>query len=262
MKIPIYQVAAFSSKIFSGSPATVCVLNTWLDDEILQNIAAENNSSETAFLIKTENGYDLRWFTPEVEIDLCGHATLASAFVVFKFLQTQLSTVSFNTLSGELIVNKTPSGKLSMDLPSRKVNWGSITHKISQALGKTPLQVLESNDLLLLYETEEDIKNLKPNMERLSDLTNFFGVIATAKGDNVDFVSRFFAPNAGIPEDAVTGRSHCVLTPFWSEKLDKNRLHATQLSKRSVDIFCENKNDRVIMSGEAALFMKGELSLQ
>ncbi|MGK0271497.1 MAG: PhzF family phenazine biosynthesis protein [Cocleimonas sp.] len=261
MNIPIFQVDAFSNKIFSGNPAAVCVLDAWLDNTTLQNIAAENNLAETAFIIPSVSGYDLRCFSPEVEIDLCGHATLASAYVVFEYLQTDIKTISFSTMSGELIVTKASDGKLSMDFPSRQVTWGSINYKISQALGKAPTQIWESNDLLVLYDTEEDIKNLKPDMEKLLKITNFFGIIVTAKGNDVDFVSRFFAPNAGIPEDPVTGRSHCVLTPFWANKLKKNELHAIQLSKRSGEVFCENKGDRVIMCGNAALYMKGEITL-
>ena len=261
MNIPMYQVDAFSSKIFGGNPAAVCVLEEWLGDDILQNIAAENNLAETAFIIQTKNGYDLRWFTPAVEIDLCGHATLASAFVVFEFLQTDISRIEFSSMSGTLTVEKTESGKLSMDFPSRQVKAGESNELIIQALGKPPLEVWESQDLVLVYESEDDIRSIQPDMEKLKKITDYFAVIITAKGDEVDFVSRFFAPNAGIPEDPVTGRAHCVLTPMWAEKLNKSQLHAIQLSQRTGEVFCENKGDRVVMMGDASLFFKGEIFL-
>lgn len=261
MNIPMYQVDAFSSKIFGGNPAAVCVLEEWLDDDILQNIAAENNLAETAFIIKTENGYDLRWFTPTIEIDLCGHATLASAYVVFEFLQTDITRVEFSSMSGTLTVDKTESGKLSMDFPSRQVQAGKLSEQITQALGKPPLEVWESQDLVLVYESEDDIRNIQPDMEKLKQITDYFAVIITAKGDEVDFVSRFFAPNAGIPEDPVTGRAHCVLIPFWAERLNKPILHAMQLSQRKGEVFCENKGNRVAMMGDASLFFKGEIFL-
>ena len=261
MKIPMYQVDAFSNKIFAGNPAAVCVLDDWLDDNILQNIATENNLAETAFIIPAENGYDLRWFTPALEIDLCGHATLASAFVVFEFLQTTITRIEFNTMSGKLVVEKTATGKLSMDFPSRQVTQGKSIELFTQALGKAPIEVWESQDLILVYESEDDIQNISPDQEKLRLITDFFGVIITAKGDTVDFVSRFFAPNAGIPEDPVTGRAHCVLIPFWAERLDKSNLHARQLSPRTGEVFCENKGDRVSMMGDASLFLKGEIYL-
>lgn len=259
MKIPMYQVDAFSSKIFGGNPAAVCVLNEWLDDVVLQNIAAENNLAETAFIIQTNAGYDLRWFTPTVEIDLCGHATLASAYVVFEFLQPELKRVEFSSMSGKLTVDKTDSGKLSMDFPSRQVTTGEVSELITQALGKRPKEVWESQDLVAVFENESDIQSIQPDMEKLKYITDFFAVIITAPGNNVDFVSRFFAPNAGIPEDPVTGRAHCVLIPFWAKRLNKSTLHAMQLSQRTGEVFCEDKGNRVAMMGDASLFFKGEI---
>lgn len=261
MTIPIYQIDAFTSEVFRGNPAAVCVLDAWLEDDVLQNIAAENNLAETAFIIKKSKGYDLRWFTPKVEIDLCGHATLASAFVIFKYLQPDLNFISFSTMSGELTVSTDSSGKLSMDFPARVPTQTNITDIIEEAFGISPKEVWESEDLMVLFESESDIRNLQPNMGKLSEITDYFAVIATAPGDSVDFVSRFFAPNAGIPEDPVTGRAHCTLVPFWSKRLNKPKLHAIQLSKRTGELFCEDKRERVLMSGYAALFLKGEIYL-
>ncbi len=261
MKIPMYQIDAFASEVFRGNPAAVCVLEEWLDDNILQNIASENNLAETAFIIRKEAGYDLRWFTPKVEIDLCGHATLASAYVIFKFLQPELSFISFSTMSGELTVSMETSGRLSMDFPSRIPTQIDITEMVEQAFELQPMEIWGSEDLMVLFESEKDIRSLQPNMEKLSEIKKYFAVIATAPGESVDFVSRFFAPNAGIPEDPVTGRAHCTLVPFWSKRLNKSQLHALQLSERTGELFCKDKGERVSMSGYAALFFKGEIYL-
>lgn len=261
MNIPMYQIDAFTDEVFRGNPAAVCVLESWLDDKDLQCIAAENNLAETAFMLKTNSGYALRWFTPKVEIDLCGHATLASAYVIFEFLQPELNFVSFRTMSGKLSVSKDVSGKLSMDFPARIPIQTDISYIVEQAFGIPPLEVWKSEDLMVLFESESDIRNLQPSIDKLSKIKDYFAVIATAKGDSVDFVSRFFAPNAGIPEDPVTGRAHCTLVPFWSKRLNKSRLHAKQLSERTGELFCENMGERVIMSGYAVLFFKGEIYL-
>lgn len=261
MIIPIYQIDAFTSEVFKGNPAAVCVLEEWLEDEVLQNIAAENNLAETAFIIKKGTEYNLRWFTPTVEIDLCGHATLASAFVIFKYLQPELNFISFNTMSGVLTVALDSSGKLSMDFPARVPTQTNTDEIIEQAFGISPKEVWESEDLMVLFDSESDIRNLQPNMEKISQITDYFAVIATAPGDGVDFVSRFFAPNGGIPEDPVTGRAHCTLVPFWSKRLNKSELHAIQLSERTGELFCEDQGERVLMSGYAALFLKGEIHL-
>ena len=261
MIITMYQVDAFASEVFKGNPAAICVLGEWLDDSILQNIAAENNLAETAFIIKTAAGYDLRWFTPAVEIDLCGHATLASAYVIFKFLEPELRQVAFQTMSGQLDVTMDDEQKLSMDFPARAPERIEMNDLHEQAFGIKPLEVWQSRDLLVLFESEAQIKDLQPNLDKISEIKNSFAVIATAKGDEADFVSRFFAPNAGIPEDPVTGSAHCTLVPFWADKLDKNTLHAKQLSKRGGELFCKSNGDRVEMSGYASLFFKGEIYL-
>ena len=261
MKIPIYQVDAFTSELFRGNPAAVCVLNEWLDDRTLGAIAAENNLAETAFIIKSERGYKLRWFTPKVEIDLCGHATLASAFVIFNFLRPELTQVSFSTMSGELRVSMDATTKLRMDFPARVPTQTDTSAIIEEALGRKPVEVWASEDLMVVFDSEEDIRKLQPDMLKLSEIKDYFAVIATAEGESVDFVSRFFAPNAGIPEDPVTGRAHCTLVPFWSKRLNKKKLHAIQLSERTGELFCEDNGDRVAMSGDAVLFFKGEIHL-
>jgi PhzF family phenazine biosynthesis protein len=259
MNIPFYQIDAFSRKIFGGNPAAVCLLETWLDDNALQSIAAENNLSETAYLVpKSKGRYNLRWFTPTVEIDLCGHATLASAYVVFSFIDTTLSSVDFDTASGLLSVSKSDK-LLSMDFPARMPVTAEIHPILSQALGAEPLEVLKSRDLLAVFRDESVIRDMNPDFNKLKQIQDVFAIIVTARGDNADFVSRFFAPNAGIPEDPVTGSAHCTLIPYWADRLKKNQLHAFQLSKRGGELFCENIGDRVRISGHAVLYAKGEL---
>jgi len=259
MNIPLYQVDAFSRKIFGGNPAAVCPLESWPADEILQNIAAENNLSETAFLVQRSKGrYKLRWFTPTIEVDLCGHATLASAFIIFSFIDRSLSSVEFETASGPLSVTK--SGELlSLNFPARRPVPAEASPILSQALGTESLEVLKARDLLAVFKDESTIKNMIPDFDKLRQIRDVLGIIVTAPGEKSDFVSRFFAPNAGIPEDPVTGSSHCTLIPYWADRLKKNHLHAFQLSKRGGEIFCENAGDRVRISGNAVLYAKGEL---
>jgi PhzF family phenazine biosynthesis protein len=261
MKIPLYQVDAFSRKIFGGNPAAVCPLESWPADQILQNIAAENNLSETAFLVQRSKGrYKLRWFTPTVEVDLCGHATLASAFIIFSLIERSLSSVEFETASGPLSVTK--SGELlSLNFPARRSVPAEAFPILSQALGTEPLEVLKARDLLAVFKEESTIKNMIPDFDKLKQIRDVLGIIVTAPGEKSDFVSRFFAPNAGISEDPVTGSSHCTLIPYWADRLKKNQLHAFQLSKRGGELFCENVGDRVRISGNAALYAKGELYL-
>ncbi len=261
MKIPLYQVDAFTRKAFSGNPAAVCILKSWLDEAVLQDIAAENNLSETAFLVpKSRSRYELRWFTPAVEVDLCGHATLASAFVIFSLIDTGLPSVGFETASGLLSVSQ--SGELlSMDFPATKAVPTDPPLFLSDALGINPEEVYTSRDLLVVFENELNIKAMNPDFERLKQIREAFAVIVTAPGENCDFVSRFFAPNAGIPEDPVTGSAHCTLIPYWAERLGKNELHALQLSKRGGELFCEHLKDRVRISGHAVLYSKGEIYL-
>lgn len=259
MKLPIYQVDAFTSKLFGGNPAAVCPLEYWLEDRILQSIAAENNLSETAFFVKKENSYELRWFTPESEVDLCGHATLASAFVIFNLLKSENEKIIFQTKSGKLEVAKR-NDLLVMNFPSRKPVATEIPVGLIEAMGKEPKEVLQSRDLLLVYETEEDVLSLQPDFALLKKI-DCFGYIATAKGNEADFVSRFFAPKEGINEDPVTGSSHSTLIPFWAERLGKTELHAFQVSKRSGELFCKLLEDRVEIAGNAVLYLTGSIEI-
>lgn len=261
MKIPIYQIDAFTNNVFSGNPAAVCLLDSWLDDELMLNIAAENNLPETAFIVKEKEKYQIRWFSPKVEIDLCGHATLASAFVLFGKKIARSNSLTFDSQSGPLTVEKKDGGLLSMTFPSRQAKPCSKPDVLEKALGTKVLSTYASRDILAVLEDEDQIRNLRPDFELLSSIKDYFAVIVTAEGTNVDFVSRFFAPNIGIQEDPVTGSSHCTLIPYWAEQLKKNKLHALQLSARGGELFCENKNDKVIMSGNAAMYLEGEIQV-
>ena len=260
MNIPIYQVDAFTLGPFSGNPAAVCPLDAWLDDATLQSIAAENNLSETAFIVASDAGYDLRWFTPAIEVDLCGHATLAAGYVVLNHLQPDLDAVAFETLSGRLIVSR-DGDRLSMDFPARAPTPVAVSQALSETLGEAPSEVHASRDIVAVYDDEACVRRLSPDQARLLALDEGLGVIATAKGDAVDFVSRFFVPKAGIAEDPVTGSAHCTLVPFWAERLGKSRLVAHQVSPRGGELHCEHRGDRVIMSGRCTLFLTGSIHL-
>lgn len=260
MTIPIYQVDAFTLGPFSGNPAAVCPLDAWLPDETMQSIAAENNLAETAFIVAREDGYDLRWFTPLVEVDLCGHATLAAGYVVLHYLQPDLNSVSFETMSGKLIVTR-DGERLSMDFPARAPTPAPASEVLSDALGRAPTEVHLSRDILAVYDDEASVRDLSPDQAKLLALDEGLGVIVTAKGDTVDFVSRFFVPKAGIAEDPVTGSAHCTLVPFWAERLGRSHLVAHQVSARGGELHCELRGDRVIMSGHCALFLTGSIHL-
>ena len=260
MKIPIYQIDAFTLGPFSGNPAAVCPLDTWLDDATMQSIAAENNLAETAFIVSIEEGYDLRWFTPTVEVDLCGHATLAAGYVVLNHLQPDLDAVTFETISGKLTVTR-DGERLSMDFPARAPTKVAVSEALSDALGKAPSEVHLSRDILAVYDNEATVRNLSPDQAKLLALEEGFGVIVTAKGDSVDFVSRFFGPKAGVAEDAVTGSAHCTLVPYWALRLGWSDLVAHQVSARGGELHCELRGDRVIMSGQCTLFLTGSLWL-
>ena len=259
MNIPIYQVDAFTSEVFSGNPAAVCIIEEWLDDNIMQSIASENNLSETAFIVQRDGQLKIRWFTPKTEVDLCGHATLASAFVLFEEEFIDNNTVTFESQSGPLTVEGLDDGLLSMNFPSRRPIVCKKPEVLEDALGTNVVATLASRDLLVILENEEKVSNLSPNLELLSRIKEYMAVIVSAKGNKVDFVSRFFAPNAGVPEDPVTGSSHCTLIPYWSEQLNKDKLHALQLSPRGGELFCENMGERVVIKGKAVMYMKGEI---
>lgn len=259
MKIPLYQIDAFTNTLFKGNPAAVCPLESWPDDKVLADIAAENNLSETAFFVKEGNGYRLRWFTPEVEVDLCGHATLAAAFVIFNYLHPSLSLVEFETMSGKLTVER-EADLLSMDFPSRKPIPCIPPPDLLKGLGGNPVEILKSRDYFVVYSSEEEVRVLAPDMNLLKGL-DALGIIVTAKGDRSDFVSRFFAPGAGIAEDPVTGSAHSSLIPYWSEKFKRMQLHALQISKRGGELFCELRGDRVRIAGNAVTYLIGNVEI-
>lgn len=254
-----FVVDAFTGKLFTGNPAGVCLLDGWLDSETMQSIAAENNLSETAFIVKHESHYGLRWFTPEVEVDLCGHATLASAFVIYNFVDRDADALRFETASGLLTVTK-KDGLFEMDFPARKPVPTEITSQIVKAVSLPVLEAHSSRDLILLVENERLIRSFMPNFELLKQIDGYLGIVITAKGDDADFVSRFFTPAAGVPEDPVTGSAHSSLIPFWAERLGKDKMIARQLSQRGGTLFCENRGDRVRIAGEAVLYLRGEIS--
>ncbi len=259
MRLPIYQIDAFAGKIFAGNPAAVCPLDEWLEDSVMQAIAQENNLSETAFFVPTRDGYHIRWFTPVAEVDLCGHATLGSAFVIFDILGHSHDKIVFHSLSGELVVTKNEN-LLTMEFPAQPPEVCEAPEPLLEGLGKAPLEVLASEDYMAVYESENDIVQLNPEMEKLRQIA-LRGVIVTAMGDTVDFVCRFFAPKYGINEDPVTGSAFCELMPYWSLKLGKDSLNARQLSRRGGEVYCRIKGNRVFISGKAVKFMGGEISI-
>ena len=258
MKIPIYQVDAFTSKIFSGNPAAVCPLESWLDDQTMMNIAAENNLSETAFFVRENSFYRLRWFTPVSEVDLCGHATLASAFVLFNDLRYQDEEIFFETQSGTLSV-KREGGLLALNFPTRMPVPCKPPDNLIKALGVQPTAVLRWHDYLCVLESEDQVRGLIPNQELLKTLDA--DVMVTARGKSCDFVSRFFAPLYGIPEDPVTGMTHCTLIPYWAEQLGKTKLLAHQVSKRGGELHCELQGERVKIAGQAVKYMEGVIEI-
>ena len=261
MNYPIYQVDAFTETIFGGNPACVVPLKKWFSDDLLLQIAKENAVAETAFFITEEDHIHLRWFTPDIEIDLCGHATLATACVLKRILNYSSEIITFKTLSGELKVSY-KNDMFFLDLPSRPGISCELPNEISSALNIQPKEIYKARDYMLVYGSEEEVKNIKIN-RRFFDKINlgYGGVIATSKGNNVDFVSRFFTPQATILEDPVTGSAHCTLTPYWSSILSKENLVALQLSERGGKLYCSNKSKRVIIGGNAKIFSKGEFSI-
>lgn len=256
MNIPIYQVDAFHSELFKGNPAAVCPLERWIPDETMQAIAMENNLSETAFIVPVEAGYEIRWFTPLREVDLCGHATLASAHVLFTHLYHDKDTIEFFSASGMLHVKRSQDGLIYMDFPAQQPRKVKNKEIYGQALGKQPEEALKAGKLMLVYRSERDILTLHPDF-RLIQTLNDIGVIVTAPGKDFDFVSRFFAPAVGINEDPVTGSAHTLLIPYWSKVLRKKYLSAWQCSKRGGILLCENQEERVIIGGEAVTYMNG-----
>ncbi len=256
--ISYYVVHSFTDTVFHGNPAGVCPLEEWLDDELMQRIAAENKLSETAFFVRREDHFELRWFTPTIEVDLCGHATLASAYVVFDHLGHEGEIVTFHTQSGVLTVLK-DGNFLVMDFPARPGEPIEAPEALIEGLGSAPEEVYLARDYLAIFESEQDIRNLKPDFALLETL-DAEGVIVSAPGNGADFVSRFFGPQMGIPEDPVTGSAHSTLTPFWASRLGKNQLVAHQVSERGGVLNCTLRGDRVLIAGQAVLYVKGFLS--
>jgi PhzF family phenazine biosynthesis protein len=261
MNIQIYQVDAFHHELFKGNPAAVCPLEEWLPSELMQDIAMENNLSETAFIVKVQAGYEIRWFTPLSEVDLCGHATLASAHVLFNHLSYERDTIEFFSASGILYVKRREDGRIYMDFPAHKPRKVKNKEIFGEAMGKQPNIALRAKKLMLVYEDEEEILKLSPDFKLVEGL-NDIGVIATAPGRDFDFVSRFFAPAVGINEDPVTGSAHTHLIPYWSAVLNKKYLSAWQCSKRGGILLCENHNDRVLIGGHAVTYMDGYIQVQ
>ncbi|MEM9531688.1 MAG: PhzF family phenazine biosynthesis protein [Pseudomonadota bacterium] len=260
MKLTQFQVDAFADRPFTGNPAAVCPLESWLDDELLQAIAEENNLSETAFFVPTENGYKLRWFTPRSEVDLCGHATLASAHVLFEELNYSGSVINFETRSGSLKVEKR-GAQLQMDFPARPPSPCEAPDLLVEGLGVTPAQMLAADDYVVVLADEDAVRSVVPNFSLLSDIS-LRGAIITATGSgDIDFVSRFFAPALGVPEDPVTGSAHCELAPYWAGRLGKDTMTARQLSRRGGQLTCEMCGDRVLLTGRAVSVIHATLTL-
>lgn len=260
MKIKQYQVDAFATRAFEGNPAAVCPLESWLDDGLLQAIAEENNLSETAFFVPSEKGFQLRWFTPVKEIDLCGHATLATAHVIFETLGYAKPVITFETRSGDLFVER-KGQRLEMDFPASPPTPCELPEILAEGLGQRPIAVLAADDYMAVFDDEAIIRAITPNQALLSQL-DLRGVVVTAPGLDVDFVSRFFAPKFGIPEDPVTGSAHCALAPYWAGHLGKRLLSARQVSKRGGSLTCELKGDRVLLSGSAVTVIEAEIAFQ
>ncbi|MEO6969519.1 MAG: PhzF family phenazine biosynthesis protein [Chthoniobacterales bacterium] len=259
MKIPYFEVVAFTQRAFAGNPAGVCFLEEFLDDTRLQAIAAENNLAETAFVVPRGKHFDLRWMTPAVEVDLCGHATLASAHVLFHHRGYPEAEVRFQTKSGELQVTR-DGKRLVLDFPSLPADSVGLPNELAEALGARPEQLLRGRDYFAIFPSQNEVAAIQPDLARVAKL-DAQGVVVTAPGDDCDFVSRYFAPAAGIPEDPVTGSTHCTLIPYWSQRLGKKELFACQISARRGELFCQNRGDRVSIGGAAVTYVEGEILL-
>ncbi|MEN8250819.1 MAG: PhzF family phenazine biosynthesis protein [Bacteroidota bacterium] len=260
-KIKLYQIDAFTDKVFGGNPAAVCVLNAWLDEATMQSIANENNLSETAFIVKKDDNYEIRWFTPSVEVDLCGHATLGSAYVLFKYYDITTNIIEFHSkASGVLPVEKV-GDDLTLDFPTDVCEKVAIPYSLISAFNIEPKETLKGKtDYLLIYSNQKEIEELTPDFN-LIKASGIRGVIVSAPGDKTDFVSRFFGPGVGVNEDPVTGSAHTTLTPYWSNRLGKDVMTARQLSKRGGDLKCEYLGDRVKITGKAIIYFIGEIEV-
>ena len=261
-KIKIYQVDAFTTEVFRGNPAAVCVLENWLSDQTMQAIAAENNLAETAFAVKTGESYHLRWFTPAVEVDLCGHATLATAHVLYTYYNHNLDVIKFTTQTSGLLNVVRDGENLILDFPADSLEKSESPSGIESALGKIPLEAFRGkSDYLFIFASQKEIEEVVPDFQEISKL-NCRGLIISAPGEKVDFVSRFFGPKVGVNEDPVTGSAHTTLTPYWAKKLGKNKLSARQLSKRKGDLTCEFLGERIKITGQAVTYLQGEIFIK
>jgi PhzF family phenazine biosynthesis protein len=261
MRLPIYQIDAFTDSVFGGNPAAVCPLAAWLPDATMQAIAAENNLAETAFFVPEGADYALRWFTPAVEVDLCGHATLASGYIVFRFMEPQRESVSFRTVKAGTLTVSRRRDLLVMDFPARPAAPIEPPPDLLAALGGSPREVLRARDHLVVYGSAAEVAALKPDLAALAKL-DCWAAIATAPAENgVDFVSRFFAPKQGVPEDPATGSSHCTLVPYWAKRLGKTELEARQISRRVGALHCTLNGDRVSIAGHAVLYLEGQIEV-
>ena len=260
MRLPLYQIDAFTSQMFGGNPAAVVLLDSWLPDRVLQAIAAENNLAETAFVVPHGDVMPLRWFTPTVEVDLCGHATMAAADVLFRYTFPSARRLTFSTRSGNLIVMR-DGDLLAMDFPSCPGKPVEITDAIISALGVRPTELYQARDLLAIYESELQIRDFRPDFGRIASIDTF-AITISAPGDTVDYVYRFFAPRQGIPEDPVTGSANCTLVPYWAARVGKTDLVAKQLSTRGGDLRCTLRGDRVLIAGKAVEYLRGEISVE
>lgn len=254
-----YVVDAFTDHVFAGNPAAVCVMDKWLSEDVMMKITCENNLSETAFTVKEGDRYHLRWFTPGGEIDLCGHATLGTAYVIMNFIEPELTKVSFDTMSGELIVER--KGDLyEMDFPSYELKPVDVTEDIVDALGVTPKEAYMSRDCLCILEDEEQVRNLKPDMDKLLKTEGLL-MHVTASGEDYDCVSRSFAPKLNVTEDPVCGSGHCHIVPYWADRLGRNEIKAYQASKRGGELYCTVEGEHILMAGKAALYSEAEINI-
>jgi PhzF family phenazine biosynthesis protein len=258
--LPLYQIDAFADRLFAGNPAAVCPLDAWLPERVMQDIATENNLSETAYMVPRGNDFDIRWFTPKAEIELAGHPTLAAAYLILTRLQPSRATVRFHSRKGDVIDVVRDGDVFSMDFPARPAKPAGDLPAVGRALGADAAEYLMGRDAVAVFDREEQVRALAPDFGKVAAL-GYHGVLVTAPGRDCDFVSRFFVPNMGINEDPVTGSTHCTLIPFWAARLGKDELFARQVSARGGEIFCRHRGERVTIGGRAVLYMEGRIFL-
>jgi PhzF family phenazine biosynthesis protein len=260
MKIPLFYVDAFTTEVFKGNPAAVCLLESWLPEEVLQSIATEHNLSETAFIVKDNDQFQIKWFTPRNEVDLCGHATLGAAHVLFKIYNFGSKPIQFQSKSGILPVKQALDGKITLDFPVIPYKHLNKSAEIADALGKEPMELYTSTKLVAVFKNEKDIRDLNPNFDKLQQL-NFSGIIVTAPGTDCDYVLRYFAPKVGVNEDPVTGSAQSIITAYWSNRLNKKQLFSRQLSDRTGEIWTEHTGNRTLIAGYGNIYMQGTIQI-